>query len=65
MARSYKSFIYITMLMFLFIFIYALLGMSLFGGQFNYEDGLPRGNFDSFPIAIITVFQVLTMENWQ
>lgn len=65
MARSYKSFIYITMLMFLFIFIYALLGMSLFGGKFNYDDGVPRGNYDSFPIAIITVFQVLTMENWQ
>jgi len=65
MARSYKSFIYITMLMFLFIFIYALLGMSLFGGKFNYDDGVPRGNYDTFPIAIITVFQVLTMENWQ
>mmetsp|Transcript_7183 Transcript_7183/g.12108 ORF Transcript_7183/g.12108 Transcript_7183/m.12108 type:complete len:1503 (-) Transcript_7183:75-4583(-) len=65
MSRSYKSFIYITMLMFLFIFIYALLGMSLFGGKFDYDDGTPRGNYDTFPIAIITVFQVLTMENWQ
>ena len=31
-SRSYKSFVYITALMFLFIFIYSLLGMSTFGG---------------------------------
>lgn len=65
MMRSYKSFIYITLLMFLFIFIFALLGMQTFGGNMNYDDGLPRGNYDSFPIAFITIFQVLTMENWQ
>jgi hypothetical protein len=64
-SRSYKSFVYITALMFLFIFIYSLLGMNTFGGQFNFDDGIPRGNYDSFPIAFITVFQVLTMENWQ
>jgi hypothetical protein len=47
-----------------FIFIFSLLGMQIYGGRFDYEDGKPRGNFDSFSIAAITVFQVLTMENW-
>lgn len=66
MARSYKSFIYITMLMFLFIIIFSLLGMQTFGGMFkDFEDGIPTNNYDTFPIAFITVFQVLTMENWQ
>lgn len=64
-SRSYKSFVYITALMFLFIFIYSLLGMNTFGGRFNFQDGIPRGNYDNFSIAFITVFQVLTMENWQ
>ena len=36
----------------------------MFGGKFNYPDGKPRGNFDSFTIAAVTVFQLLTMENW-
>lgn len=31
----------------------------------NYVDGLPRGNFNSPEIAFLTVFQILTMENWQ
>lgn len=63
-SRSASSFVYITLLMFVFIFIYTLLGMQVFGGHFNFPDGLPRGNFDSFIIAFLTVFQVLTTENW-
>lgn len=63
-VRSYESFVYITMLMFVFIFIYTLLGMQVFGGQMNFPDGKPRGNYDSFLIAFLTVFQVLTTENW-
>ena len=31
-VRSAGSFVYITMLMFVFIFIYTLLGMQVFGG---------------------------------
>jgi hypothetical protein len=62
--RSADSFFYITLLMFVFIFIFTLLGMQVFGGQFSFPDGKPRGNFDSFIIAFLTVFQVLTTENW-
>ena len=42
------------------------MGMQLFGGQFNnWEEEKPRANFDTFPTAFLTVFQILTMENWQ
>jgi|TARA_B110000285_G_scaffold225478_1_gene283782 hypothetical protein len=65
-ARSYMSFFYIANLMFLFIIIFSLLGTQLFGGKFGDDpETIPRGNFDSFSIAFITVFQILTMENWQ
>lgn len=65
MARSYSSFIYITALMFLFIFIFTLLGMQTFSGIFqNDPEGQPSNNFETFPVAFITIFQVLTMENW-
>ena len=50
------------MLLFVFIFIFTLLGMQLFGGRFNFPDGKPRGNYDTFNIALVTVFQVLTMD---
>jgi len=55
-GRSINSFIYITLLMFVFVFIYTLLGMQVFGGQFNFEDGKPRGNYDTFLVGFLTVF---------
>ena len=64
MVKSYKSFIYITILMFLFIYIFSLLGVELFGRKLHCtkwvecEDGreAPRTNYDSFPTAFNTVF---------
>ena len=38
--------------------------MQLFGGAFNFPDGTPPSNFNSFAIALLTVFQVLTSEDW-
>lgn len=64
-SRSISSFLYLALLLLLFIFIYALLGMQTFGGKFFFDDGVPRSNFDTFNSAFITVFQVMTMENWQ
>ncbi len=48
----------------LVVFIYALLGMDLFGGNFNFADGRPRHNFDTLLWSITTVFQILTGEDW-
>ncbi|XP_045922258.1 voltage-dependent N-type calcium channel subunit alpha-1B isoform X2 [Micropterus dolomieu] len=33
-------------------------------GRFNFEDETPTTNFDTFPAAILTVFQILTGEDW-
>ncbi|XP_074551330.1 voltage-dependent T-type calcium channel subunit alpha-1H-like isoform X1 [Halichoeres trimaculatus] len=57
------------MLLMLFIFIFSILGMHLFGCKFglqqNSGDTLPdRKNFDSLLWATVTVFQILTQEDW-
>ncbi|XP_069381163.1 voltage-dependent T-type calcium channel subunit alpha-1H isoform X2 [Paralichthys olivaceus] len=57
------------MLLMLFIFTFSILGMHLFGCKFSdqTEDGdtIPdRKNFDSLLWAIVTVFQILTQEDW-
>jgi hypothetical protein len=62
-----EQFMYIALLMFLFVFIFTLLGTQLFGGSFKFDvyDYAPvRYNFDSFSSAFFTVFTVLTLENW-
>ncbi|XP_028828597.1 voltage-dependent N-type calcium channel subunit alpha-1B isoform X6 [Denticeps clupeoides] len=64
LLNSMKSIISLLFLLFLFIVVFALLGMQLFGGQFNFEDETPTTNFDNFPSAIMTVFQILTGEDW-
>ncbi|XP_068930472.1 voltage-dependent R-type calcium channel subunit alpha-1E [Petaurus breviceps papuanus] len=64
LMSSMKSIISLLFLLFLFIVVFALLGMQLFGGRFNFNDGTPSANFDTFPAAIMTVFQILTGEDW-
>uniref|UniRef100_A0A2C9KEC7 Ion transport domain-containing protein n=1 Tax=Biomphalaria glabrata TaxID=6526 RepID=A0A2C9KEC7_BIOGL len=67
-------------LLVLFMFIFSILGMNLFGGSFcEMEDGTAcsckercnaslckcdRANFDNLLWSLVTVFQVLTQEDW-
>lgn len=57
------------MLLGLFIFFYATLGLHLWGGTYDQLDAVygehPRVNFDTFWSSILLVFQVLTGEDWQ
>ncbi|KAF8796034.1 Voltage-dependent calcium channel type A like protein [Argiope bruennichi] len=64
LLNSMRSIISLLFLLFLFILIFALLGMQLFGGAFNFPEGTPPANFNTFPIALLTVFQILTGEDW-
>ena len=63
-GNSISSLGYLFLLLLLFLFIFTLLSMQIFGGEFNFPEGLPRGNFDNFHWAFVTTFQVLTTENW-
>lgn len=64
LLNSMRSILSLLFLLFLFIMIFAMLGMQLFGGQFNFDDGTPQQNFDTFGISLLTVFQILTGEDW-
>jgi hypothetical protein len=63
-SESISDFTYLALLLLLLIMIFALIGMQMFGGRFDFPDGKPRENFDDFHNAFVTVFQVLSMENW-
>ncbi|CAK8675301.1 unnamed protein product [Clavelina lepadiformis] len=64
LMSSLRSIMSLIFLLFLFLVVFALLGMQIFGGRFSFQGGLPNSNFDSFPSAILTVFQILTGEDW-
>ncbi|VDN21218.1 unnamed protein product [Dibothriocephalus latus] len=59
LLASMRSIASLLVLLFLFIVIFALLGMQLFGGRFNFlRMRKPRSNFDTFYQSLITVFQL-------
>ncbi|KAM7341447.1 ca[2+]-channel protein alpha[[1]] subunit D isoform 4-T4 [Cochliomyia hominivorax] len=66
LLNSIQSIASLLLLLFLFIVIFALLGMQVFGGRFTFkpEEEKPRWNFDSFYQSLLTVFQILTGEDW-
>ncbi|ODM95155.1 Voltage-dependent calcium channel type D subunit alpha-1 [Orchesella cincta] len=66
LLNSIQSIASLLLLLFLFIVIFSLLGMQVFGGKFNFDstEDKPRNNFDSFWQSLLTVFQILTGEDW-
>uniref|UniRef100_U3I4I0 Voltage-dependent L-type calcium channel subunit alpha n=1 Tax=Anas platyrhynchos platyrhynchos TaxID=8840 RepID=U3I4I0_ANAPP len=65
LLNSVRSIASLLLLLFLFIIVFALLGMQLFGGKYDFEDmEVRRSTFDNFPQALISVFQILTGEDW-
>ncbi|XP_055388606.1 uncharacterized protein LOC129617143 isoform X3 [Condylostylus longicornis] len=68
MLRTMDNVAVFFSLLVLFIFIFSILGMNLFGCKFcekaNDKSTCDRKNFDSLLWAIVTVFQILTQEDW-
>ncbi|CAM1312536.1 CACNA1G (predicted) [Pycnogonum litorale] len=69
MLRTMDNVAVFFSLLILFIFIFSILGMNLFGCKFcrkTTDDNrqCDRKNFDSLLWAIVTVFQILTQEDW-
>ncbi|XP_068694848.1 voltage-dependent calcium channel type A subunit alpha-1-like isoform X3 [Montipora foliosa] len=71
--QSFKALPYVGMLIGLLFFIYAVIGMQMFG-QISIENGekgepwdqiWSRNNFQSFPQAFQVLFRAATGENWQ
>lgn len=65
-----------SVLLLLFMYVYALVGMQMFGNHFRFDEAgfpvtftqqaayTPRSNFDTMLWSMITIFQILTGENW-
>lgn len=64
-AQTISAIANFIVLLLLFIYVFALLGMTMFAGKFSFDDhgyhdpshgSVPRMNFDTLDWAIITVF---------
>jgi len=61
-SDSLQSCLKIALILLIFIYIYALLGMTIYQGKFIFSD--IRQNFETFPNSLIIVFQLITISNW-
>jgi len=59
-AETLPSVGYLSILLFLFMFIASVAGMQLFGGKMQSN----RSNYDNFGVGMLTTFQILSGENW-
>ena len=65
LLSSIKAILSLLLLLTIFLIIFALLGMVLFGGRFQgMSPEPPRVHFDDFWNSFLAVFQVLTGEDW-
>ena len=72
--KSFSSLLPLSVILCLFMFIYSLLGMQLYGGAMFFptrgdcnpwEDcSIPRANFDDFGTSFVAIFQMMTGEDW-
>lgn len=64
--ESLEQIFYITMLLFLLLAIFALIGNQMFAGQFNFygPGSVKRQNFDTFYDSFVAIFSVMTVQNW-
>ena len=63
LLSTLQSLFYLMLLLALLLFIFALLGMQLFGTPPDYTE-LPRTNFNSITYAMLSVFIVAVGEGW-
>uniref|UniRef100_A0A7N8YJ79 Voltage-dependent L-type calcium channel subunit alpha n=1 Tax=Mastacembelus armatus TaxID=205130 RepID=A0A7N8YJ79_9TELE len=63
LLNSVRSIASLLLLLFLFIIIFSLLGMQLFGGKFNFDE-TRRSTFDNFPQSLLTVFQFASKDTF-
>ncbi|XP_024857990.2 voltage-dependent T-type calcium channel subunit alpha-1I-like [Kryptolebias marmoratus] len=67
LKRTIKESASLCWLVLFFIYNFSVFGMTLFSCQFVSEDGNlidDRKNFDSLLWAMVTVFQIMTQEDW-
>lgn len=63
-VNKFFSFIYICFLLIILMIIYTFIGQQIFGGHLDNNKYGIRQTFDTFYFGFLSVFQLVSMENW-
>jgi len=61
---SSKQLLSLAVIWIVSVVIFSAICIQIFGGDMNFDDGVPRDNFDTMRNAILSVIQLYTVENW-
>jgi len=67
LSNTIGSAMIVGVLLILFIFVYAILGMNIYKGELDKTNGQGkpyRQSFEDFIHSFFTIFQMMTIENW-
>jgi hypothetical protein len=59
-----RSYVYLTLLILFYTFVFALIGRQLFAGKFDARSVKPRWHFDDIYWSFLTCWQVLNGDSW-
>ncbi len=62
MVESISNVSYMTLLLFLFVFMFAVMGLQVFAGTFDRSSD--TYHFDSLGASVLAVMQILTGDDW-
>lgn len=63
-GRATTSSLWFLLLLLLYLYVFSVMGMQIFGGKFFFSDSYPRWNFDNLWSSFLAMFLVLTGESW-
>ncbi|CAD8196993.1 unnamed protein product [Paramecium pentaurelia] len=64
-SMTFDQYIYLAFLMFLVIFMYALIGMEMFVGKFDQLDSLGQlHSYENIFKSFMTIFNIMTNDDW-
>jgi hypothetical protein len=61
---SVESVFYMSLLVFLYVFVWAVVGCQLFAGQFDEDHPSPRPGFDNMYWSFFAVFKAISTDDW-
>ncbi|OUM68171.1 hypothetical protein PIROE2DRAFT_58244 [Piromyces sp. E2] len=62
--ESSKQLLSLAVIWVVSVIIFSAICMQIFSNDMNFEEGVPRANFDSMRNSILSVIQLYTVENW-
>ncbi|ORX45218.1 hypothetical protein BCR36DRAFT_358694 [Piromyces finnis] len=62
--ESSKQLLSLAVIWVVSVIIFSAICMQIFSNDMNFDDGIPRANFDSMRNSILSVIQLYTVENW-